>query len=177
MGRFVALLRGVNVGGQKKVPMADLRLMAQALGLSEVRTLIASGNLIFQSDQDAVALEAKLERAIPERFGFPVSVMVRSAQQWSGCCAANPFPEESAAKPNLVLVTVGKQAPTQADVEILRARAWANEKVEIDGGALWLWFGDGAGRSKLSVAALKGVWTTRNWRSALALRDMLGTPE
>jgi len=177
MGRFIALLRGINVGGQKKVPMTELRLMAEGMGLCDVRTLIASGNLLFDADEQASALEPMLERATAERFGFQVPVMVRSGEQWSACCAANPFPEESAKKPNLVMVSDGKQAPTEADVETLRRRASPNEKVEMGAGALWLWFGDGAGRSKLSMAALKGVWTTRNWRTALALRDMLKAPE
>jgi uncharacterized protein (DUF1697 family) len=177
MGGFVALLRGINVGGHRKVPMAELRAVAAGLGLAKVRTYVASGNLVFESDEEGPALERRLEGAIAERFGFDVDVIVRSAEQWRGLHDGNPLAEESAREPSKVMMTIGRQPATDAAVSALRARASANERVERAGGALWLYFGDGAGRSKLAAApAGKEIWTTRNWRTVATLKGMLDDP-
>jgi uncharacterized protein (DUF1697 family) len=176
MGGYVALLRGINVAGRRKVPMAELRAVAQALGLRRVRTLIASGNLLFDGEGEPAALEAKLESAIEARFGFAVDVMVRTAEQWFAYAAANPFPEESERAPKFVLLYAGKQANAAEAVEGLRARAEHGEKVAGNGDAVWIYFADGAGRSKLSGGPRPGRWTGRNWRTVLAIREMLCSP-
>lgn len=174
MGGYVALLRGINVGGHRKVPMAELRALAGEIGLDDPRTYVASGNLVFTSGQSAAALEKKIEKAIEERFGFDVDVIVRSARQWAGYRAGNPMRKKSEAHPSKVMLTIGKRAATDADVEILRRKASASERVERAGGAIWLWFGDGAGRSKMGTGpTTKDVWTTRNWRMVEALGEML----
>jgi uncharacterized protein (DUF1697 family) len=168
----VALLRGINVGGHRKVPMAALRDLATGLGLADVRTYVASGNLVFAGAGKGAALEARLERGIADKFGFPVDVVVRSAAQWSAHVRANPMKEESRLHPNQVMMVIGKEAPTQADVDALAKRASANERVALAGDAIWIWFGDGAGRSRLGAPPSKGVWTSRNWRTVLTLEEM-----
>ncbi|QAY77348.1 DUF1697 domain-containing protein [Sphingosinicella sp. BN140058] len=174
MARFIALLRGINVGGHRKLPMADLRSLAEGLGLAGVRTYVASGNLVFSADgQDAGTLEVRLEGAIAERFGFAVDVIVREADHWARLAAGNPFPEQSAATPNYVMMTIGKRPATDADVEALRPRAAADERVERVGEALWFWFGAGSGRSKLAAAPLRDVWTARNWRTVQTIGTLL----
>ena len=173
MAGFVALLRGINVGGHRKVPMVELRALAEGLGLGCVRTYVASGNLVFEAEADEAELERRLEEAIAARFGFAVDVIVRSGKRWSGYAASNPFAEQSERQPNLVMMTIGKQSATDGDVEALRARASPNERVERAGDAIWIWFGDGAGRSKMGTGTASGVWTTRNWRTVLALKEML----
>lgn len=173
MAIFVALLRGINVGGHRKLPMADLRALAEELGFSNVRTYVASGNLLFMSDRDPAGVEAMLERAIEKRFGFAVDVIARTGSQWNAYCDANPMPAESALHPNLVMMAIGKQEPREADVAALRARAAANERVELSAGALWLYFGNGAGRSKMGTGSAKGIWTTRNWRTVLKIQEMM----
>src|SRR3954468_21044845 len=172
MGMHIALLRGINVGGHRKVPMAQLRALAEELGFANVRTYVASGNLVFDDDGEGAALEARLEQAIERAFGFPVDVIVRSAAQWVAYVRANPMMEESERHPNQVMMMTGKEAPTQADVDALARRASANERVALAGKAIWIWFGDGAGRSKLGGAGPKGVWTSRNWRTILKLEEM-----
>jgi uncharacterized protein (DUF1697 family) len=169
----VALLRGINVGGNRKLPMAELRTLAAGLGLEDPCTYVASGNLVFASSLGAAALADKLETGIAERFGFKVDVIVRSARQWHAYREANPFPAESEKTPNFVMLCVGKAPATAAEVEALRARASDNERVEMRGDAIWIWFGDGAGRSKIGTGPSKSVWTTRNWRTVLALAEML----
>lgn len=176
MGRYVALLRGINVGGQRKVPMAELRAVAESLGLGEVRTLIASGNLVFSGAGAAAALEARLEQAIAGHFGFAVDVMVRSAAEWSALIAANPLPAEAAAKPNLLLLFVGKQPAEAGTVDALRARAAPEEKIAPGDRAIWIYFGNGGGRSKLANGPRPGLWTGRNWRTVRALEEMLCSP-
>ena len=174
MGAYVALLRGINVGGHRKVPMADLRELAEAIGLGDVRTYVASGNLVFTSEGSTAALEKKLETAIKETFGFGVDVLVHSAQQWDEYRRRNPMRQESEAHPSKVMITIGRRAATDADVEALRKKAGANERVERAGDAIWIWFGDGAGRSKIGAGpSTKEVWTTRNWRTVEALGEML----
>ena len=92
-GIKIALLRGINVGGRKKVPMADLRTLCTKLGYQSVQSYIQSGNLVFQSDRDDRTIERELSDAIQSKFGFSVSVMVRSGSQWAEYVASNPFPE------------------------------------------------------------------------------------
>jgi uncharacterized protein (DUF1697 family) len=173
--KAVALLRGINVGGHRKVPMAQLRELAAGLGLEEPRTYVASGNLVFDSDEAPAAVEARLEAAIESRFGFAVDVIVRSAQQWSEYCGQNPFPEESLRAPNLVMLIVGKEPADNAALAALRARASGEEKVELRGDAIWIWFANGSGRSKIGTGpgSGKSVWTSRNWRTVLTLQEML----
>jgi uncharacterized protein (DUF1697 family) len=172
MANHVALLRGINVGGHRKVPMAALRDLAAALGLADVRTYVASGNLVFAGAGEGAALEARLERAIADTFGFTVDVIIRSAADWSAHVRANPMSEESRLHPNQVMMVIGKDPPTQANVDALAKRASANERVMLAGEAIWIWFGDGAGRSKLGTPPSKGVWTSRNWRTVLTLEEM-----
>ena len=174
MTLFVALLRGINVGGNRKLPMAELRALAEALELENPRTYVASGNLVFGSSLKREALETKLEGAIAEHFSFPVDVVVRSASEWAAYRAANPFPKESEASANLVMLCIGKESATDAQLEVLRSSAVENERVEMRGDAYWIWFGNGAGRTKIGTGSAKGsVWTTRNWRTVVALDEML----
>jgi len=175
MTKFVALLRGINVGGHRKLPMAELRNLAEELGFADVQTYVASGNLLFASRKTAPAVEKLLEDAIEKHFGFAVDVMVRTAAQWAALCDANPMPAESARHPNLVMVAIGKRNATEADVAPLHAQAEVDEKVMLSAGAIYFYFGNGAGRSKMAAKASKGVWTTRNWRTATKLRDMVAS--
>jgi uncharacterized protein (DUF1697 family) len=125
MASYVALLRGINVGGHRKVPMANLREVACSIGLTDPRTYVASGNLLFRSEETAPALEARLENAIQKHFGFDVDVIVRSADQWAVYRSGNPFLQESEKQPNLVMMTLGKRPATEEDVEKLRQKAAA----------------------------------------------------
>jgi uncharacterized protein (DUF1697 family) len=175
MASYVALLRGINVGGHRKVPMANLREVACSIGLTDPRTYVASGNLLFRSEETAPALEARLENAIQKHFGFDVDVIVRSADQWAVYRSGNPFLQESEKQPNLVMMTLGKRPATEEDVEKLRQKAGGNERVERVGDAIWIWFGDGAGRSKIGTGPTsRDVWTTRNWRTVATLAGLLG---
>ncbi|MBB3911601.1 DUF1697 domain-containing protein [Sphingomonas desiccabilis] len=173
MSSHVALLRGINVGGHRRVPMAELRMLADDAGFRDARTYVASGNLVLASDVPAAAIEAVLEQAIAQRFGFAVDVVARSAVEWRAYLADQPFGSEGEAEPNLVMLCVGKQLATHEDAAALRSRAGPRERVELRGDALWLYFGDGAGRSKMGLGPGGGIWTTRNLRTVRTIAGML----
>src|SRR5687768_12141100 len=111
MASFIALLRGINVGGRSKVPMAALRDLCAGLGWRDVRTYINSGNVVFEASAQGPALESSLEDALEGAFGFAPAVIVRSAARVKALAAANPFPEASEAEPNRVLVGLSKDKP------------------------------------------------------------------
>ena len=112
MTAYVALLRAVNVGGTGKLPMAELKAMCEALGFAHVRTYIASGNLVFESDAGESTVKQALERALADYAGKPVGVLVRTGAEMSDVLAANPF---AGAAPNRT-VAIFLDAPPPADV-------------------------------------------------------------
>jgi uncharacterized protein (DUF1697 family) len=175
MARLIALLRAVNVGG-RKLPMAELRALCARLGWEDVETYIQSGNLLFRAPGEAGAIEETLEAAIKARFGMDVPVMVRTASQWAGYVAANPFPEAARDEPNRLQLLVTKQAPKEDAAEKLMERALAGEAVGAAGGALWFHFPAGVGTSKLVPTAIDKAagspGTSRNWRTVLKLLEM-----
>jgi len=173
---FIALLRGINVGGHNKVPMAELRALCGELDWEDVESYIQSGNLLFRAGGRAASLEGGLERAIEQRFGLSVSVLVRAGADWPGYVAGNPFPKASEKEPNLVMLALSKVPPRKDAVERLRERAADGERIERVDDALWIHYAGGSGRSKLSPSVLDRLAgspvTTRNWRTVLKLDEM-----
>jgi uncharacterized protein (DUF1697 family) len=178
MARWIALLRGINVGGRNTVPMAALRQLCEGLGWKDVRSFIQSGNLVFEAGGAAGALETSLEEALERKFGFRPAVVVRSAAAWSKLLKANPFGEEAEAEPGQVLIGLAKDPLPKAAASVIEAKAAAGERVREAGGALWFHYPNGVGRSKITPAAIDKAAgspvTARNWRTALALADMAG---
>ena len=177
MGKFIALLRGINVGGHSKVPMARLRPLCETLGWKDVATYIQSGNVAFEASGSAQALETRLEKALESEFGFTPAVIVRSAAQWKALAGANPFPEEAREEPNRLLVGLSKLEPKAGAAEALQERAAAGERVRQAGDALWFHYPKGVGTSKLTPALIDRLagspLTARNWRTFLKLQEML----
>jgi uncharacterized protein (DUF1697 family) len=177
MGSYIALLRGINVGGHNKLPMAGLRETCAELGWTEVRTYIQSGNVVFAATGKAAALEEALEKAIAARFGFAPAVIVRSSARLNSLAAANPFPKESAREPHWVLVGFAKQHMKDGAAETIAVKGQAGERVEEAGGALWFHYPAGVGTSKLTPSlidrAAGSPVTARNWRTMTKLIDML----
>jgi uncharacterized protein (DUF1697 family) len=175
MTHRIVLFRGMNTGGVR-APVADLRAMAEAMGLKNPRTLQASGNLVVESDK-AAALEAEIEAAMEKTFGLKIVAMVRTPEQWAKLVAANPFPEEAAAHPSKVLAMVMKDGITAGAVEACRDLAGGGERVEAVGGVLYFWFPDGQGQSAIfrkATPRLLGMGTGRNWNTVLKLAEMVG---
>ena len=157
MTTYVCLLRGVNVGGHKKVKMEELRKTFESLGYTNVRTVLQSGNVLF----DASALPRDLE----SHLGTPV--VLRTTAEIRKVIAANPFPREAADDP-AHLVVVFLSAPLPSD-EPLRKVALPHEKFVVQGKEIYIHFGTGMGRSKLAESLtekkLGVVPTARNWNT------------
>jgi uncharacterized protein (DUF1697 family) len=168
--RHVALLRGINVGGRNRVPMDELREVCERLGWGEVRTLIQSGNVVFECPPAAVPeLERTLEGAIRARFGLEVPVIVRAADDWSRYVRENPFSGLEDSESNRLLLGVAKHELRSTIAEDLAGRARDGERIARAGEALWIHFPGGSGRSALTPVLLDRLAgspvTTRNWRT------------
>lgn len=178
--RMVALLRGINVSGAKRVPMAELRALAEGLGWRDVQTYIQSGNLVFRAAVTPAKAEAALEAAIEAHFGFAVPVIVRTAAAWAKVAADNPFAEVADERPNLVHVGFAKAKAKAGAAAALAGYCKAGERVVVRGDALWVDFPNGVARSKLMPAVLDRCLgssvTMRNVRSLRAIADLLAVP-
>jgi len=172
---WVALLRGINVSGQRKVPMADLRAVHEGLGHTEVVTYIQSGNVVFDADADAVTLRAALEEAIADTFGFAVPVVLRTSEELRRAAAANPYPD-AGADPQRVATTFLDVAPAADRVEEFDPDVHTPDVCVLDGREVHLFCRSGFGRTRLTNAYLErhfGVAaTTRNWRTITKLLEL-----
>jgi len=179
-GRFVALLRGINVGGRNKLPMAELRALAAGLGWRDVGTYIQSGNVAFTASGTETALERRLEAGIAERFDLTVPVIVRSAERLRRYPERNPFADAAAAEPNHVLLGLSKAKPARGALQLLEQRAVPPERVAIVGDGLWIHYASGVARSKLTPAlldrAVGSTVTARNVRTLRKLVELVRAP-
>jgi uncharacterized protein (DUF1697 family) len=175
--RMLALLRGVNVGGHRKVPMAALREVAAAIGLTDVSTYIASGNLVFSSTLKPATVAGRLAAAIHERFGFPVDLVVVTRAQWEAAVAGCPFAAAAAARPNALHLAVCPGKPAKGALAALTPLCQGGEAVAVVGDVLWVDYAAGVARSKLTPVALDRAMgspvTARNVRTATQLLSML----
>jgi uncharacterized protein (DUF1697 family) len=173
----VALLRGINVGGNKRVPMAPLRVLAQRLGWAHVTTFIQSGNVVFTANGDAAAAELQLEQAIELHFGFAVPVIVRSGALWLRAAASCPFAEAAEQRPNLVHLGFSKQKPRAGAAKALAPYCQAGERIVLHAGAIWIDYEAGVARSKLTPAVLDrligSTVTMRNVKTVAAIADLV----
>ncbi|MBJ7486197.1 DUF1697 domain-containing protein [Brevundimonas sp.] len=181
MPHRIILFRGMNTGGVR-APVAEQRAMALEMGLENPRTLLASGNLVVETDRTTVALEAAIETEMARRFGLKIAAMARTAGQWSSLIAANPFAKQAAAHPAQVLTMIMKAGIAPGAVEACRALTEGGEAVEAvtlktGGDVLYFWFPDGMGQSgifKKATPRLLGMGTGRNWNTVLKLGAMVG---
>lgn len=165
----VALLRGINVGGNKKVPMTDLRTVATKLGCVNPVTYIQSGNLVVGTELGAAAFEVALEHELKQKFGFEVLVIARSGAQWLQYAKGSPFKDAEEARPNMLLLGLSKIAPQKGSDARIQAAGVFGERAVLQRDALWIDFPQGSGRSKITPAVLDrlvgSTVTTRNWRT------------
>ena len=171
MTSYVALLRAVNVGGTAKLPMADLKRIAEEAGLGSLRTFIASGNLLFSSDGSGSVVGARLEEGLAAHMGKQVPVMIRTAAEIAAVAAANPFPDAPGRRVLVSFLDEPPPADTLAHIRHLDGeRIWLGEReIYVD------YCGTLLGRSKLRIpAAEKG--TARNMNTVAKLADMAREP-
>ena len=170
----IALLRGINVGGHKQVAMADLRDLLTQLGLAEPRSLLQSGNLVLGTNgRTSAQVERLLEAEAAKRLGLQTDFFVRTAKEWAGVVAHNPFRKEAARDPGHLLVMFLKDAPSVSGVRALQAAITGREVVRAAGKHLYIVYPDGIGRSRLTNAVidkrLDTRGTGRNWNTVLKL--------
>jgi uncharacterized protein (DUF1697 family) len=178
MGSHVALLRAVNVGGHNTIGMTDLRASFAGIGFHGARTLLQSGNVVFDGGgRDSAALETLLEAEMEKRFRVRVDSMVRTAKEWNAIVARNPFGDEARREPGRLVVLFMKQAPRAGAELALRAAIKGPERARVAGRHAYIVYPAGIGRSKLTPALLErelGVrGTGRNWNTILKLRALL----
>jgi uncharacterized protein (DUF1697 family) len=175
--RYVALLRGINVSGQKKIKMLDLRAMCGQMGLQEVQTYIQSGNIIFESsEEDTTVLEKDLKEQIQATFGFDVPVMVLTQTYLQEVAENNPFLEKNPELDTKLLhVTFLAKQPAEDLVKALAEKEYGTDEFEVIGSRVYLYFPNGYGRTKLTnnifEKKLQVAATTRNWRTIGKLQE------
>jgi uncharacterized protein (DUF1697 family) len=175
MAIYVALLRGINVGGNI-LKMERLREVCAELGAKNVRTYVQSGNVVFEAAGSAADWEKKLERRLASESRLPASVMVRTAAEIARVAAGNPFLKEKGIDTARLAVTFLQAPPSKAGLAALGARDIGSEKFHCAGKEFYLHCPDGFANSKLYVMdkVLGQRTTTRNWNTVKKLCDMCG---
>ena len=179
MGMYVGLLRAVNVGGQK-VAMADLRNMVAGLGFERVKTLLNSGNVVFDAKaRDTAALEDELEAECAKQLEVRTDFMVRNAGDWDEAIDHNPFLEESESDPGHVVLVCLKATPQADQVEQLQTDIIGREVIKAQGRNLYVHYKDGIGASRLTMPFIEKRLATRgtgrNWNTVLKIAELLGS--
>ena len=171
---YIALLRGVNVGGHKKVPMAELRELLTKSGLENVKTYIQSGNVVFQSSiNDIKTLEVKIKTSVLDHFDFDVSVMVRSREQLHTIFENCPFPEEKKVSSYFAILS---DIPDEDLVKEAYKKTYENEEYIILKDALYFYYANGYGNAKFSLnffeRKLEVNATSRNYKTMVKLLSL-----
>lgn len=171
MALQVALLRGVNLG-KRKVIMSELREVCEAAGFTQVRTLLASGNLIVNSKLTGAKLEAKLEKVILEGLELKTDVFVRDVDQLDAIIAANPFRAFTKANSTFMVVNFMREPASEAEMDAMERSSFTGEEISQGKDCLYIKFPAGQGPSKLKLPKLGSA---RNWNTvqklAAALRE------
>ena len=176
MAVFVALYRGINVGGKAVVKMEALRAMHEGLGHRKVRNYIQSGNVVFEARGSGGGLAKKLAAAFVEEFGFAARVLVVSADQWREIVGENPYAAQAGKNPKTVHVGICQNAPSVDALSQLLAKTGGKESFSARGNVLYLHAPEGFGTSKFAAGMEKAcgvAMTVRNWRTVEALARLL----
>ncbi len=176
MTSYVALLRGINVGGNNRIAMADLRRWIEALGYESVATYIQSGNVVLSGPSRTTSeVAAAVQAAIQGGCGLDVAVMVRTREELAQVVAGNPYPEADD-EPTQVHVAFLTDEPDLAGLEAVDAASYAPDEWAAGPGVLYLRFPDGTASSKLAVELARKrtgvVSTVRNWRTVTKLLEL-----
>lgn len=176
MTSYIALLRGINVGGHNRVPMPQLRTILEGLGHAEVATYLQSGNAVFTSDAtDEQRLADDIRQGIADDLGLDIAVLVRTADEVAAIAAANPFATAAAENPKFVHAVFLSADPDPERVAALDPTRYAPDEYRIGSRVIYVHYPNGAGRSKLDDAVWRrlGVTATaRNWNTVTKLLTM-----
>lgn len=172
---YIALLRGINVSGHKKILMADLRNLLQKIGFIEVQTYIQSGNVVFSSSEDKTDLERIISEAILKKYGWEVPVLVLTSSEINLILENCPFSDEKKEKSYFVLL---QAAPSSESIAAIESVFYPNEEFVITNSCVYLYSEFGAAKAKLGTnffeRKLKVKATARNYRTMNKLLEMSG---
>lgn len=175
--RFVALLRGINLGARNRVPMAKLRELCEQVGASDVKTYIASGNVVLSSASSAGELRKALEEGIEADFGFNIVVVVLTAHEFSQAVKRNPFKGADPATLHVAFASGDLDAEARKRLDVGRVNSDAGvDAAAVVGRQIYLRLPNGFGGASLPGIAINKVTppvTVRNWRTVMALNDMV----
>lgn len=178
MNVYVALFRGINVGGRGALPMKELVAVLEELGARRVRTYIQSGNAVFESAEKNVArLSGKISAEIMRRRGFEPHIQILAPEVLANAIAENPFPE-AVNDPGALHLGFLAAPPENPDLKKLAGLASESERFQLRGSVFYLHAPEGVGRSKLAARSEKllGVsMTDRNWRTVCKVMEMTKT--
>jgi uncharacterized protein (DUF1697 family) len=177
MTSYVALLYSIGIGAGRRLVMSDWRSMMESIGLKDPRTLIATGNAVFQSRRATIGeLENRLERAFEQSFGRRVDTIVRTGASWQRLVASNPFSQESSRDGSSVVVRLMRVPLDEGTSGGLDPYATQGERLIVMNGDLWIHFPQQPNRSRLLgvlTSERLGVGTIRNWNTVRRLSEML----
>jgi uncharacterized protein (DUF1697 family) len=175
--RFVALLRGINVGRAKRVAMADLRALLESLGYREVRTLLNSGNVAFEgAAMPQVRHARRIRAAVAGELGVDALVIVKSAEEVAAIVAGNQLAAATASDPSRLLVALTHDAESLAALASLAGSISGADELHVGKHAAYVWCANGILESKAAVALLRDLGdsgTTRNWATVNKLHALL----
>ncbi|HET6527282.1 MAG TPA: DUF1697 domain-containing protein [Balneolaceae bacterium] len=174
MNTYIALLRGINVGGHNKLPMKELVQLLEDLGLHNVKTYIQTGNVAFKSEKDSAKLAESIKAAIEKDYGFAPHVLVLTFNEFQKAMTSNPFPEAEAEPKTLHLYFLDRE-PENPDLESLESIKKDSERFILKNKTFYLHAPEGVGRSKLAAKVEKVLGvpaTARNWRSVGKIKEM-----
>ncbi|NDJ53394.1 MAG: DUF1697 domain-containing protein [Chloroflexi bacterium] len=177
---FISLLRGINVGGNKRIKMADLRTLYQSLGLTNVQSLLQSGNVSFESDlADHGAITAMIEAEIQRAYAFEVRVLLRNAEEFRSSLEKHPFTAAQLQEPTKLLISYLSTMPTDTDIKTLKSGYDGSEDILWRGKELYVFYVNGMARSKLTNLYIERklgmVSTGRNWNTVTKIVNLLAT--
>jgi len=174
---YTSLLRGINVGGNKTVKMALLKELYESLGFKNVKTLLNSGNAVFESKESEAKLEKIIETGILKKFGFEVGVVVIGSMYLKKVIEANPFKKEQKKDPSHLLMMFLKDHPNQKTFSEFKKSYLGPEKFILKDKALYLYYGTGLAKSKLTNVLLEKkletIGTARNWNTTNKLLELM----
>ncbi|MEI6084117.1 MAG: DUF1697 domain-containing protein [Verrucomicrobiota bacterium] len=176
MPTYIALLRGINIGGQKIIPMATLRAHIESFEATDVQTYIQTGNIIFtHRATDPVTLRRSLEAHWVKKFGCAIPTLVKTARELRAIAGANPYDTKLPDFGRHMYVCFFEKAPLPSAIQSIQPYLSDVEQLIVKGLAGYAFYTNGLGRAKLSSAVIErklGLATLRNWNTVTALLDM-----
>ena len=177
MQTYIALLRGINVSGQKMIKMADLKSLLEKQSFSNIQTYLQSGNVVLESNlEDKHEISSIIQSAINQSYGFDVPTLVLTTTELEMIVHHPPFLQQDELNPAYFHVTFLGSHPKDIDEEVISAKRSATEQISFSPQAIYLYCPDGYGKTKLHNGFLekqtKVIATTRNWKTCLQLMKL-----